>query len=288
MQSLVEAPNPSLMRRLTLVRFLYENGVEQSRRARGISALAILAFHDAVELFLQAALEHKGGTLKGKEFADYWSSMERVDVHLGRLDSMKRLNRARVSLKHHGTLPDHSHVEEFRDIVGAFLEESIPLAFGIKLAEISLIGLVKADAVRNMLRLAEESLRSGDYSKSTECAALAFNFSLREYANDGNLIQPGAESPYYWWLSGNSELDHNLTVAFSYITHKISEQITVLAYRLDFEGYRYLQSFGPRIYLFGDGDVRTEWASGQETITNEIASRCLAFAVDAALRLEGR
>jgi len=52
---------------------------------------------------------------------------------LTRHEQLNRFNRARVAIKHHGTLPAHMHVEEFRGIVGDFLKEyksrrqSVPL-----------------------------------------------------------------------------------------------------------------------------------------------------------------
>jgi hypothetical protein len=83
------------MGRLTLVRFLYEGGVEQSRRPTPLSGLAILQLHDATEFFLQAAAEHKGVILdRNTDFMSYWPAMERAGINLGRQETMRRLNRA--------------------------------------------------------------------------------------------------------------------------------------------------------------------------------------------------
>jgi hypothetical protein len=35
----------------------------------------------------------------------YWSELERVDVHLTQYSTMETLNRVRVNLKHHGIMP---------------------------------------------------------------------------------------------------------------------------------------------------------------------------------------
>jgi hypothetical protein len=34
----------------------------------------------------------------------YWSELERVDVHLTQYSTMETLNRVRVNLKHHGVM----------------------------------------------------------------------------------------------------------------------------------------------------------------------------------------
>jgi hypothetical protein len=104
----------SLTRRLVIVRHLIENGVEQSMRGEPLAGLAILPLHDAAELFLQAALEHRGGVLSGKEFLGYWPALSATGVSLSHREGMKRFNQARVLLKHDGTIPAHVHIEDFR------------------------------------------------------------------------------------------------------------------------------------------------------------------------------
>jgi hypothetical protein len=69
----------------------------------------------------------------------------------------------------------------------------------------------------------------------------------------------------------------------------LGEAITILAYHLDYDGYRYLRTYGPATYPsegLGLG-VSTHW-SQEPTTDRSIVDRCVAFAVDAALRLEGR
>ena len=100
------------MRRLTIARYLFQAGIEQSHGSEPLAALAILPLHDAIEFFLQAALEHRQASLEGKDFLGYWPALERKGVSLTRREQMKRFNRARVSLKHDGTLPAHVEIEE--------------------------------------------------------------------------------------------------------------------------------------------------------------------------------
>jgi hypothetical protein len=85
----------------------------------------------------------------------YWSAFQANDISLPYKDGMSRFNRARVSLKHDGTLPAHNHLEEFRGIVGAFINESCPLVFSMELNSISLASLIRNETVRNLVEVAE-------------------------------------------------------------------------------------------------------------------------------------
>jgi hypothetical protein len=98
----------SQIRRLVLVRYLFQIGIEQSHKGEPLASLAILPLHDSAELFLQSALEYCNGTLGGKEFMSYWSAFQAKDISLPYKDGMSRFNRARVSL---------SMMEHFRPII---------------------------------------------------------------------------------------------------------------------------------------------------------------------------
>jgi hypothetical protein len=67
----------------------------------------------------------------------------------------------------------------------------------------------------------------------------------------------------------------------------LGEAITVLAYHLDYDGYRHLQTYSPTIHDVEGGGMTAVWTINLTT-DRSIVDRCLAFAVDAALRLEGR
>jgi hypothetical protein len=289
------------MSRLTLVRYLYEGGVEQSRRQTPLSGLAILQLHDAAEFFLQAAVEHKGVILdRSTDFMSYWPAMERAGIKLGRQETMRRLNRARVMLKHDGTLPAHQSVDDFREKVGAFLEENFQPIFGIRLADVSLSSLVKSETIRTLLRASEQSFNSANYPEAVAGAARAFKLVLQTYAStSGDLIAPGVRlSPFLGFgrlhFSDDGSpfspgMDRELKNALEEMSTTFSEQITVLAYHLDFDGYRFLKSYGPAIYDMGDGQQQhIQWRADASSLTEQIAARCIEFATDAALRLEGR
>ena len=117
--------------------------LSQALRAKPLASLAIVTLHDSVELFLQSALEYCNGTLGGKELMPYWPALQATGMALPYKEGMNRFNRARVLLKHDGTLPAHNHLEEFLGIVGAFLNEICTIVFSKELNSISLASLIR-------------------------------------------------------------------------------------------------------------------------------------------------
>lgn len=62
--------------------------------------------------------------------------------------------------------------------------------------------------------------------------------------------------------------------------YRIGEAITV-GYNLNFDGYRYLQTYGPVVHNFLNGQMQYDWM-GVPTNDTEITPRC-ASKIEAAL-----
>ena len=281
---------PSIMRRVMLSKHLLRQGAEQARIPGLLAGLAILSLHDAAEIFLQAASEHKGtASTASQSFSGYWTALEKVGCKLSRQGSMERLNRARVTLKHGGVLPDRAEVAGFLADVEGFLADSCPLAFGVKFEAVSLSALIRSDNIRTVLQRGEAAFSKRKYADSVERAAMAFTHALEGFAeSDAKLVPPGIETPFAFTMTGFVGADADLQRAFSQMAMDVTKQITVLAYHLDYDGYRYLRTFGPVITPVYVGGHTVHWGRSKEDVTEEIASRCMSFAIDAALRLEAR
>jgi hypothetical protein len=106
--------------------------------------------HDAVELFLQLSSEHLNVGTGHPGFMDYWDvlNVKLAPKELEQKESMRRLNKARVALKHHGTFPSNLDIESFRVSTTNFFQENTPLVFGVALDDISLIEFVNPDSSR--------------------------------------------------------------------------------------------------------------------------------------------
>jgi hypothetical protein len=145
------------MQRLAFIRYLYTQGMEQSRRAETLSSVAVLSWHDSVELFLHLSAERRDIDLKprGKlEFNEYFGQINAkiAPERLAHQSSMSRLNDTRVSLKHRGVLPSNSSIEQLRADVTRFFEDNTPLIFRIEFEAVSLADLVAYPMTRQSLR----------------------------------------------------------------------------------------------------------------------------------------
>jgi hypothetical protein len=283
-------PTPT-MRRLAIVKYLHTQALEQERKGGPLAGLALLPFHDAVELFLQVAAEtHQLKLPKKVEFLDYWSEFSKAGRPLRYQQPMQRFNNARVEVKHRGTLPSQHDVEGFRATVTTFLVEVTPDLFDTTFDSISLSSLVRSDDVRSSLQAAETATEAGQFGEALEQAAKAFHLSLRNYRwfETPRLFDP-TDTARDLWQRGQSLSDFNFTRSFEAVARMgedLGEAITILAYHLDYNGYRYLRTYGPVIHIVGLGGMAADWTQ-EPTTDRSIVDRCVAFAVDAALRLEG-
>ncbi|MBV1707028.1 MAG: hypothetical protein KGQ37_07455 [Hyphomicrobiales bacterium] len=283
---------------MTIVRHLYNLALEQERKGDLLGGLALLPFHDAVELFLQVAAENhpKVKLTKSVEFMGYWPAFNAAELTLPYLEQMRRFNNARVEIKHRGTLPSRHDVEGFRATITAFLVEAAPKLFEIEFDSISLSALVRSEEVRSALQAAEAAAREERFPAALEHAAKAFRRSLRLHrygaappTHDRRLFDPTDVARDLKWRgreigeSGTSRL----LDAVAYMGQSLGEAITVIAYNLDYDGYRHILTYGPAIHEMVGGNMVMDWMK-TPTTDKRIVDRCVAFAVDAALRLEGR
>jgi hypothetical protein len=287
------------MRRLSIVRYLYTQAVEQERKGDPLAGLALLPFHDAVELFLQVAAETRQVKLpKSFDFLEYWTAFSEAGLPLPYQQQMRRFNNARVEVKHRGTLPSRHDVEGFRFTVSSFLNETSPKLFAIEFDSISLSSLVRSEVVRSALQAAEAASQGGQLQEALEQVAKAFRVSLRQHrygeppqSYEQRLFDPTDVASDLRWrgreIAQGFSSRSGLLEAVTQMGQSLGEAITVLAYNLDYDGYRYVRTYCPVIHEFVGGDMVVDWTQ-KATTDRSIVDRCVAFAVDAALRLEGR
>jgi len=171
--------------RLAFIKYLYNVAFEHSYRPEPLSSVSILTFHDAIELFLQLASEYLHVGKEQISFMNYWELLSRKlsDDELTQKEAIRRLNKARVALKHHGTLPSNLDIEAFRASATNFFEENTPIVFGIRFSDVSLIELVHCADAKKDLKEAEEMLKKGSIEDAIGKVALAFAQLIDDYEN---------------------------------------------------------------------------------------------------------
>ena len=176
-------PDEIVIKRLAFIKYLYNVGIEQSQRPEPLCSASILTFHDAIELFLQLASEHLNVGRRDIKFLEYWDliSPQLPGNELTQKESMRRLNRARVALKHHGTMPSKLDIEAFRGSTTNFFEDNTRIVFGIRFTDISLVDLVQCKDAKNNLKEAGQMLKKNKIEDALNKAALAFYQVIDHY-----------------------------------------------------------------------------------------------------------
>ena len=235
------------MKRLALVRHLFNVGIEQSHQAEPMNSVSLLSFHDAVELFLQLTTEHRGISKNDRTFMAYWDAIApKIGEPLRQQESMKRMNRARSQLKHHGVLPASTDVESFRVSTTNFFLENTPLVFGKEFGDISLVDFVSSQNVHAKLSNAEELIKKQRLKDALKETELAFNSIVHEYIS--SKLHPGSslfkfenEFKPHLVLTEDGDVDDFVDEVGEAIP-PMQEAVTILSLGLDYRKYAKFKS----------------------------------------------
>jgi hypothetical protein len=75
---------------------------------------------------------------------------------------MERLNRVRVNLKHHGSIPGTQQIADARADVDAFLAANTQAVFGVDYDTVTMTEMVPQKPVRTKIRAAAKAEAAGD------------------------------------------------------------------------------------------------------------------------------
>jgi len=272
--------------------------VDQSRQPEPIAAVSILTFHDSVELFLQLAYEHLNvGTEKNVPFIKYFDVLEPklAGAKLVQKVSMGRLNNARVSLKHHGTLPSTQSIEEFRASVTYFFEENTPSVFGLEFGAISMANLVKSAEARSSLEEAGQLIQDGKTRDAMDKIAVAFDQLISDYEQRSRTWF--GRSPFYFGESLKFESAFHMGIddrKLGTFVDKVKDSIEALrravkflSLGLDYRRYVKFNRLTPRVTRFiGSDRYQISYIRGEEPPSVEECRFCYDFVVESAIRLQ--
>ena len=141
------------LERLAFIRYLFKLGLQHAQDPGPQSSVAILLFHDAVELFLELASQ-KLHAKPSDSFMRYFSQLDeklQPSPPLPLRENMRHLNDARNALKHKGLRPDRSDLEHYSNIVIRFFEEVTPRIFEVDMDSVSLVTVVRCETARKYL-----------------------------------------------------------------------------------------------------------------------------------------
>jgi hypothetical protein len=274
------------MRRLAFVRYLCEIAVAQSRTTEPQAAASLLTFHDSVELFLQLATEHLNVGVQRPEFMEYFGLLDAKlsPTALAQRESIRRMNKARVALKHNGTFPSRLDIESFRGTCTDFFETNTPLVFHIAFDDISLANLVSNDDVRAALKTADDHIASADLPAAQEFIALAFERLLLA-SHLGSRMHVSLPFHLPFELRELRELQRFLGDQQKQL-EELRSEVGLLRHGIDTRQLRVFRGLTPNVAVSMAGNHQTAWFGPRPQFTTDQIRFCYGFVVDAALRIQ--
>jgi len=290
---------PTLSQRLAFIKYLFSMGVYQSCQPEAVRGISILSFHDSVELFLQLSLEKLNITKKSQSFMGYWGIINEAlkDKTLSQEESMRRLNQARVGLKHSGIIPSKLDIEAFRATTLAFFDENCQNIFQMQFDDVSLIDIIKFERTKELLRQAESNFNKGLIYDSLQNIILSFRYLIKDY--EESKIDRTHRSPFFFGDSVTSFDSFHLAFSsehkkFKDFVEKVSKSIgaiqtaiKLLSFGIDYKKYVRFNSTvsSVQVSISESGRV-VSYKHGEVKLSKEGLDFCINFIVESALKLQ--
>jgi hypothetical protein len=297
------------MKRLSFIKYLYKTAIEQSLNPEPLCSVAILLFHDSIELFLQLASEFLNAGKSKPNFLDYWDLLKQAGIEITQKEAMRRLNGARVALKHAGTQPSKFDIEAFRASVTNFFEENTSIVFKVAFADISLLDLVQCEDTRSNLRDADKLLGENKLEESLDKIGIAFDLLIQDYEKRKTRLF--GHSPFFFSrgrhsskkdiLSGlnlrgagvESTLSRSIDKALNDLISGFKEEIEILqsaikiiSLGIDYRRYAKFKIYVPNV-SWSVGGVPYIYRYKREIIPSLQDIRfCIEFVIESAITLQ--
>jgi len=290
--------NPTYLQRLSFIKYLFSIGLYQSNQPEPLYGVSILSFHDSVELFLQLSLEKLNSSKTTQNFMDYWDIIDKElkNAILSQKEGMRRLNKARVDLKHYGIIPSKLDIESFRVTTSDFFNENCPIIFGVNFDDISLIDIIKLERPKDLLKQAKEDFEKGWIDKSLENLALSFEYLISDYEESKK--DDFNRSPFFFgesmtylksfYLEGIIKEDRKIRDFADKVTKSIEEiqkAIKILSFGIDYKKYVKFQSVVPSV-VFSISNEPIFYTREGMTLSKEDLEFCINFIIESALKLQ--
>jgi hypothetical protein len=280
------------VQRLAYVRYLFREGVEQSKQPPPLRSRAITSFHDAVENFLGLVAQYLNVELKkNTEFLGYWEAIK-PQHELPKKEQMKRLNDARVALKHNGTFPSSHQIEQARETVIDFLTTVTPKVFDVDIDSIDMVDLLTQPKTKQLLRDAQTHADVGDFMHASAGLGLAMEALMDHYAGRdayARIPSPFAfgESIYHFDRPKKHGIGQSLEASLAKTMDIVSElqvALRVISLGIDLPNYLRFSARVPLVNGFLDGRKRYAVADSYQSITAEDYEWARHFVIESALR----
>lgn len=287
-----------LLYRLSLIKYIFENSKSESKKPEPLCITSLLMLHDSIELFLQLIIEHYDITCGQLNFLDYWDTINSANksITITQKESMKRLNKARVSFKHVGTMPSRFDLDSFLSITSSFYEENCENIFHVSFENISMLELVTNTELKELLSSAQEELKTSNNQSAIEKCTIAFYRMIRIYESNKipkynrsifNITEDTSFlTSFYMDLDRSSFTTEGKLGQFVDKTNRSIEQlqetVKMIGYGIDFRKYALFKHITPSFYSTLDGKAHFRH---QKEYPKENIQYCIDFCIECFLKL---
>jgi len=278
-----------IIKRLSIIKYLYKIGVDQSFQVETVASFSILSFHDSIEMFLKLLAEHRNIKSEKIDFMIYWTQFPDLTLN----ESMRNLNERRKNIKHKGILLSKSDIEACRVNTTDFFEQNTFSCFDVEFKDVSLFSLINKESIRIELSKAQETLNIGKYTESIVGSAVAFNHLL--YLYEKNTYTYSRESPFlfgidmhtYTWSHYtriDNKLDDFIKEAAKSI-ESLQKALRIMSFGIDYKRYAKFNLLTPIVTKSVNGKYFVEiW--NEKQWSKENCQYCIDFVLDACLKLQ--
>ena len=285
-----------IIKRLSLIKYLYKFGVEQSRQSETIASFSILSLHDSIEMYLKLLAEHLNIKSDNFNFLDYWTSIPSLTLK----ESMRNFNARRVNIKHKGLLPSKADIEISRVNATDFFEQNTLAQFGVDFSEISLFSLIQYENVRVHLENAQKALDENKIEICIENVAIAFNELIYTYEDSKSSYY--GNSPFFFgkdltFLSSfhmgiGRDWDDEVGRKLGEFVDKVKDSldgiqkaVKIMSFGIDYKKYVKFKLLTPIVTRMMNGNhVAEVW--GKKKWSKENCQYCIDFVLDSSLKLQ--
>ncbi|MBP3740107.1 MAG: hypothetical protein J6I41_03215 [Bacteroidales bacterium] len=285
-----------IIRRLAVIKYLYNTGVQQSMQVETVAGFSVLTFHDCAEMFLILVAENKNDKCEKWSFMDFWNNYPELTLR----ESMRNLKERRISIKHKGQFPSKADIEISRITMADFLEQNCITQFGIEFRNISVTSLIKYEDVRKYVDIAEKAYENGQLYDSLVNSKIAFvellaiyDISIKDEFQTNDILSIGEKvgNDYEKLVSREKKSG---TIWYKQVTetiNKIRDVLKVTAVGIDYRKYTFFDTVTPFVYSCWKDDVweyesRPKSYYEERPISNENCRFCIDFVIDCALKLQ--
>lgn len=284
----------TIIQRLAFAKYLLQKGNHEAQNSEPLSSVAILHYHDALELTFDLILEDKGISSKNLSFMQYFDKInewlktnEKIEISLK--PSLEKLKNRRVNLKHKGLFPSKKDIQESEFTANAIFEGLCKNIYDLEVKDISMVSLIENERVRNHISEAIKEYPD-DQENSIADISLAFEFLLKDYESSKVSIYNRYPFNFGKNMSKYSMRSSDTFLEFMDDTQEAIElmkkALKILALGLNYKKYmKFRLLIRESYWMYGSEMPRFDLIEG-EKINKSDFDFCINYIIECAFKLQ--